>query len=231
MNKNKVLRTVNIIKNIICWMVVAVLVFSLAVFFASRINGATPTVFGYSIFRVSSGSMEPELSVGDVILDKTVDDKSSIKVGDVITFESEELGNILVTHKVIKAPYTENGVLMLQTKGVANDVADEPVRADSVRGIMVCKIPFLNTVYNVFLSPWGLLIIIGLVVLIFIDEIIVIVRILTNNTKSKKDAENINDIIERLQAEKTGDEVAEAEKSNKQNKENQAKCGNDENEK
>lgn len=213
MKKNKVFRTANTIKNIICWLVVAVLVFSLVVFFASRINGATPTVFGYSMFRVSSGSMEPELLVGDVILSKTVDDKNGIKIGDVVTFESEELGNILVTHEVIKAPYSENGILMLQTKGVANDVADEPIRADSVRGIMVCKIPFLNTVYNIFLSPWGLLIIIGLVVLIFIDEIIVIVRILTNNTKSKKDAENINDIIERLQAEKSGNEREKADKS------------------
>lgn len=224
MKKNKVFRTINVIKNIICWLVVAVLVFSLVVFFASRINGATPTFFGYSMFRVSSGSMEPELSVGDVILDKTVDDTNSIKVGDIVTFESEELGNILVTHEVIKAPYKENGILMLQTKGVANDVADEPINADSVRGKMVCKVPFLNIVYNIFLSPWGLLIIIGLVVLIFIDEIIVIVRILTNNTKTKKDAENINDIIERLQAENTGDERPNAEKD-------EEKSENDENKK
>lgn len=228
MKKNKVFRTANTIKNIICWLVVAVLVFSLVVFFASRINGATPTVFGYSMFRVSSGSMEPELLVGDVILAKTVDDKNGIKIGDVVTFESEELGNILVTHEVIKAPYSENGILMLQTKGVANDVADEPIRADSVREIMVCKIPFLNTVYNIFLSPWGLLIIIGLVVLIFIDEIIVIVRILTNNTKSKKDAENINDIIERLQTEKSGNEREKADKSSELT---EAKGSKNENEK
>ena len=202
MKKNKVFRIIKLIKNIICWTLIAVLVFTLVVFFMSRINGSTPSVFGYSIFRVSSGSMEPELMVGDIILDKTVDNPEDLKVGDVITFKSSDYGDLLVTHKVIKAPYEENGKLMLQTKGVANEIADNPIRIDEVKGIMICKVDYLDTVYNVFLSPWGLLILIALIVIIFFDEIITIVKILTNNDKSVKDADNINEIIDRLQAEK-----------------------------
>ena len=202
MKKNKVFRIIKLIKNIICWTLIAVLVFTLVVFFMSRINGSTPSVFGYSIFRVSSGSMEPELMVGDIILDKTVDNPEDLKVGDVITFKSSDYGDLLVTHKVIKAPYEENGKLMLQTKGIANEVEDKPISVDNVKGIMICKVDYLDTVYNVFLSPWGLLILITLIVIIFFDEIITIVKILTNNDKSVKDADNINEIIDRLQAEK-----------------------------
>ena len=202
MKKNKVFRIIKLIKNIICWTLIAVLVFTLVVFFMSRINGSTPSVFGYSIFRVSSGSMEPELMVGDIILDKTVDNPKDLKVGDVITFKSSDYGDLLVTHKVIKAPYEENGKLMLQTKGIANEVEDKPISIDNVKGIMICKVDYLDTVYNVFLSPWGLLILIALIVIIFFDEIITIVKILTNNDKSVKDADNINEIIDRLQAEK-----------------------------
>ena len=202
MKKNKVFRIIKLIKNIICWTLIAVLVFTLVVFFMSRINGSTPSVFGYSIFRVSSGSMEPELMVGDIILDKTVDNPKDLKVGDVITFKSSDYGDLLVTHKVIKAPYEENGKLMLQTKGIANEVEDKPISVDNVKGIMICKVDYLDTVYNVFLSPWGLLILIALIVIIFFDEIITIVKILTNNEKSVKDADNINEIIDRLQAEK-----------------------------
>lgn len=202
MKKNKVFRIIKLIKNIICWTLIAVLVFTLVVFFMSRINGSTPSVFGYSIFRVSSGSMEPELMVGDIILDKTVDNPEDLKVGDVITFKSSDYGDLLVTHKVIKAPYEENGKLMLQTKGIANEVEDKPISVDNVKGIMICKVDYLDTVYNVFLSPWGLLILIALIVIIFFDEIITIVKILTNNDKSVKDADNINEIINRLQAEK-----------------------------
>lgn len=202
MKKNKVFRIIKLIKNIICWTLIAVLVFTLVVFFMSRINGSTPSVFGYSIFRVSSGSMEPELMVGDIILDKTVDNPKDLKVGDVITFKSSDYGDLLVTHKVIKAPYEENGKLMLQTKGIANEVEDKPISVDNVKGIMICKVDYLDTVYNVFLSPWGLLILIALIVIIFFDEIITIVKILTNNDKSVKDADDINEIIDRLQAEK-----------------------------
>lgn len=202
MKKNKVFRIIKLIKNIICWTLIVVLVFTLVVFFMSRINGSTPSVFGYSIFRVSSGSMEPELMVGDIILDKTVDNPEDLKVGDIITFKSGDYGDLLVTHKVIKAPYEENGKLMLQTKGIANEVEDKPISVDNVKGIMICKVDYLDTVYNVFLSPWGLLILIALIVIIFFDEIITIVKILTNNDKSVKEADDINEIIDRLQAEK-----------------------------
>lgn len=224
MKKNKVFRIIKLIKNIICWTLIAVLVFTLVVFFMSRINGSTPSVFGYSIFRVSSGSMEPELMVGDIILDKTVDNPEDLKVGDVITFKSSDYGDLLVTHKVIKAPYEENGKLMLQTKGIANEVEDKPISVDNVKGIMICKVDYLDTVYNVFLSPWGLLILIALIVIIFFDEIITIVKILTNNDKSVKDADDINEIIDRLQAEKLKEQ---AEKVKEQSEKSEEKSKTD----
>lgn len=227
MKKNKILRTINLIKNIICWSLVVVLVLSLVMFFVSRVQGAPPTVFGYSFFRVSSGSMEPELSVGDVILDRTIDDPKSIQVGDTVTFKSHELGDIMVTHKVIVAPYEKNGRLMLQTQGIANELPDKPITADSVKGVLIKKIPFLKEVYNVFLSPWGLLILIALIILIFIDEIITIVKILTHNDKSVKDGESINDIIDRLQAEKNSNGSDESNE-NAEEADSGAEDGNDE---
>lgn len=212
MKKNKVFRTIKFVKNIICWLLVVILVFTLIVFFTARINDSTPSVFGYSIFRVSSGSMEPELMVGDIILDKEIDNPEDLKVGDVITFISDNYGDRLVTHKIIKAPYEENGKLMLQTKGIANEVEDKPISADNVKGIMICKIDYLDTVYNIFLSPWGLLILIALIVIIFFDEIITIMKILTNNDKSAKDADDINEIIDRLQTEKLKEQAEKLKK-------------------
>ena len=231
MKKNKVFRIIKLIKNIICWTLIAVLVFTLVVFFMSRINGSTPSVFGYSIFRVSSGSMEPELMVGDIILDKTVDNPEDLKVGDVITFKSSDYGDLLVTHKVIKAPYEENGKLMLQTKGIANEVEDKPISVDNVKGIMICKVDYLDTVYNVFLSPWGLLILIALIVIIFFDEIITIVKILTNNDKSVKDADNINEIIDRLQAEKLKEQAEKVKEQSEKTEEKSKNVSEDSSEK
>lgn len=231
MKKNKVFRIIKLIKNIICWTLIAVLVFTLVVFFMSRINGSTPSVFGYSIFRVSSGSMEPELMVGDIILDKTVDNPEDLKVGDVITFKNNDYGDMLVTHKIIKAPYEENGKLMLQTKGIANEVEDKPICVDNVKGIMICKVDYLDTVYNVFLSPWGLLILIALIVIIFFDEIITIVKILTNNDKSVKDADDINEIIDRLQAEKLKEQAEKVKEQSEKSEEKSKKDSEDSGEK
>ena len=231
MKKNKVFRIIKLIKNIICWTLIAVLVFTLVVFFMSRINGSTPSVFGYSIFRVSSGSMEPELKVGDIILDKVVENPEALKVGDVITFKSDDYGDMLVTHKVIRAPYEENGKLMLQTKGVANEIADNPIMIDEVKGIMICKVDYLDTVYNVFLSPWGLLILIALIVIIFFDEIITIVKILTNNDKSVKDADNINEIIDRLQAEKLKEQAERIKEQSEKTEEKSKNVSEDSSEK
>lgn len=202
MDKTKILRVLNIIKNVICWALVVCLVSMVIIFLMARTSGETPSIFGYSILRVSSGSMKPQLKVGDIILDKTVDDPQTIKKGDIVTYKG--IGNLsgkLVTHKVIKAPYYEDGTLMIQTYGIANEIADVPVKASAVVGIMICKIPFLDILYNVFLSPWGLIILIALIILIFFDEIIAIIKILTG-TVEPEEREDINEIIDRLQKEK-----------------------------
>lgn len=228
LKQNKAFKAAVVVKNVICWAVLIVLVLTVLIFLITRINGSVPSVFGYSVFRVSSGSMEPELTVGDVILDRAVTDPEELSAGDVITFEGTgKLDGLLVTHKIIKAPYTdENGNIMLQTKGVANDYPDDPISFNSVTAVMVCKVPTLDVIYNVFLSAWGLIIFIVLLVLIFIDELVVIIRILTGNEKTAGDADDINEIIERLEKEKAQKAIAaqsDADGSGEKEKEN----GND----
>lgn len=217
-NESKLRKTLRIIKNVLCWGVLAILVLTVVVFMGSKVNGKAPTFFGYSILRVSTGSMEPELMIGDVILGKSVDNPNDLKVGDVITYQgSGQTEGLLVTHKIITAPHkTEDGTYKLQTKGVANDAPDPEISTDDVRYIMVCKLGFIDTLYNIFLSPWGLLIFIAVLLLIFVDEIVVIVRILTGHDKSAKDGD-INEIIDRLQREKL-EKKSESESENKSEK-------------
>ena len=203
MSKEKIFKILNIVKKVLCGVLISVFVVTALFTFISKVNGEIPSFFGYTIYRVSSGSMEPELMVGDVILSKNVDDPSELKIGDVVTFNgSGEFSGMIVTHEVIKAPYiNEQGVEMLQTKGIANEIADDEITSESVLSKMVCKIAFLQHLYNFFLSPWGLIIFICLLILLFIKEIITIVQILTGTYKDPDDAEDINEIIERLQKE------------------------------
>lgn len=197
----KAVKIAKTIFDILCWILIIVLVLSVITSVISKFNGATPSFFGYSILRVSSGSMEPELEVGDVIISKSFDDPMNIKVGDIVTYKgSGELSGMLITHEVIVAPENIDGEVMLQTKGTANDVPDAPINADRVVSVYICEVEFLRVFFNYFFSPWGLLTIIALIVLIFIDEVIALIKNLTGNT-SKPKAKNIDEIIGRIQKE------------------------------
>ena len=182
---------------------VAIIILSFAVitFLLTRFTGGTPSLFGYTLQRVSSGSMVPELEVGDVILSRNVGESDELKVDDIITFDgSDQFGEKNVTHRIIVAPYEANGVVMLQTKGDANDIVDNPIEFSRVKSIVLKKLSFLRTIYDMFLSPWGLIIFIALLLLVFFDELMNIIRIATGNYRDE-DEESISEIIERIQRE------------------------------
>ena len=192
-------KTFRIIRSVFCWGCITLLVVAIVTVVLAKINGTNPSILGYSIYRVSSGSMSPELEVGDVILGKAVDDPMNIKVGDVVTYEGRgELSGMLITHKVIVAPYEEEGVVKLQTQGVANEIPDNPINVDRVVSVFVTKVGFLSVFYDYFFSPWGLLTVIALIILVFIDELIVMVKTIAGYDNKKKPQ-----IIGRIQNENT----------------------------
>lgn len=168
----------------------------------TRISGKTPSVFGYSVFRVSSGSMKPELEIGDVILVKECD-PMTVREGDIVTYNGtqNEMAGKLVTHRVIKAPFQKDGVYYINTKGDANALPDPDVRVDEVFGKVQQKLAVLTFIYNIFVTPWGLLIIIALVILAFFNEIIIFVKSLLGIGYKEEKGESVEDIIERYKNE------------------------------
>ena len=70
-----------------------ILGFTVFVSVLSASAGKAPSVLGFSVFQVQTGSMEPEIPVGGiVIVHKTK--PSSLKVGDVISFYSNDMNNL-----------------------------------------------------------------------------------------------------------------------------------------
>lgn len=97
--------------------------------------GQVPQVMGFSVFRVLTGSMEPEIPEGSLLLVKRTD-TDRIQIGDVISFFSPDptLEGAVNTHRVVDIQ-TENGEKIFCTKGDANVLEDTyPVRADMVVG-------------------------------------------------------------------------------------------------
>lgn len=196
-------RISSILLTIILIVLVAVVIFTVI----ARVSGNTPSVFGYMIFRVSSGSMEPELMVGDIILTKEVTDVETIEVGDVVTFHCTdgEMAGELVTHKVIEEPSYKNGKYYIHTKGVAAPEWNEGeiFSEDQLVSEMICVIPFIGMIYSFFLTPWGLIVAILLIILAFSGEFINIYK-LSNEKPLEENVseETLQKAIENYKSEK-----------------------------
>lgn len=113
-----------------------------------------PIFFGYKVYTVLSGSMEPNIHVGSEVIATPVQ-ADTIKVGDVVTFNPPGRPNILVTHRVVKIIDTSDGKAWI-TKGDANGVADifqVPVQGKGLK--FQFTIPLLGYAFVMLESPIG----------------------------------------------------------------------------
>jgi signal peptidase len=88
---------------------------------------------------IATGSMEPMIKPGDVILVKKVD-RNDVKVSknDVIQFDRDGL---LISHRIIDIGEGEEGIYYT-TKGDNNSTADfRKVKPQEVKGIIVLVVP------------------------------------------------------------------------------------------
>ncbi len=106
-----------------------------------------PTVFGWSWAVILSGSMEPEIRLDDLIVNKAQD---GYEVGDIITVEN---GSSLTTHRIVGE--TEEGFI---TKGDANNTEDtSPVAQERIVGKVVFSVPKVGLVIGYLKTPLGML--------------------------------------------------------------------------
>lgn len=97
--------------------------------------------FGWGVNTVLSGSMEPVLKVGGVLVTRPVA-AEEIEVGDVISFDSPRNGD-LTSHRV--TAINSGFSLSFQTKGDANEDTDPfSVPAENVVGKKAFHIPWLG---------------------------------------------------------------------------------------
>jgi len=89
-----------------------------------------PLVFGWRPYVVQSGSMEPRISVGDVVLASPVTDREHL-LGRVTVFEAPDDAGKVITHRVVRF----DGSAMV-TKGDANATVDSAaITMGNVRGL------------------------------------------------------------------------------------------------
>ena len=128
-------------------------------------------LFGFKIYTVLSGSMEPDYKVGSLIYVKDVD-TSNLKEKDVITFKTEN--GVVVTHRINEISYDENSKKIFRTKGDANDEADDvPIYEENVIGKPLFTIPYLGYLSTMISGKNGkfLLISFGVLLIVFMSVI------------------------------------------------------------
>ena len=108
-----------------------------------------PMLFGYQIYDVVSGSMEPEIPVDSVVYVKETLPEE-IKEGDVAAFRSS--GSVII-HRIVEKRIVEGQFI---TKGDANTQVDiEKIPYDAMIGVVTFHIPFLGVVMTVLTSNVG----------------------------------------------------------------------------
>ena len=151
----------------------------------SLVGNKLPMPFGCGAAVVLSGSMEPEMSKGDLIFVKEAD---TFEVGDIVVFQD---GHSLVVHRIIEI----NGEEYI-TQGDANNTADDPISKKDIKGLVFFCIPGVGNIVNILKTPLGTLCIIALAILL--------IEIPRRREKMKDDEEKqkIIDEINRLKNQK-----------------------------
>lgn len=150
---------VNGLKNLVIALLVLVLGFNLYSLYQRNINNSRfPMVLGYGYAVVASGSMEPTLSKGDLVI---VRQESAYEKGNIITF-IQAGDQRTTTHRIVEV---EDGRFV--TQGDANNLVDESIVAEQIFGKVVLTLPLIGYLIQSASTPLGLLVIIALFLLMF----------------------------------------------------------------
>ncbi|MCF7820218.1 MAG: signal peptidase I [Candidatus Pacebacteria bacterium] len=151
------------ILSLLKWAVLAVLTL-LAIYV---INSNFNIIKGYKTFLVQSGSMEPAIMTGDVILIKQQKD---YLINDVVTF-SNNSGRV-VTHRIQEID--KSGEKKYFTKGDANKTGDEDhIVKEQIMGKAILVVPRLGYLLSFAKTLNGLIILLIIPAFIYVlDELV-----------------------------------------------------------
>lgn len=111
-----------------------------------------PIPGNYEVRTVMSGSMEPAIHTGGVVVIKPFENYA---VGDIVTFGDSGKNSNPTTHRIVESK-VENDVMLYTTKGDANDVRDMGVISNAeIIGKVVTTIPFVGYAINAAQKPLG----------------------------------------------------------------------------
>jgi signal peptidase len=122
---------------------IAVVLVAVAVFLIPRMLGGTS-------LTILTGSMEPTLAPGDVVVVRGIAADqvcSQVRIGQIVTYLPTPGDPSLITHRVIAktiGTFDDGTSCRLITQGDANTAVDSPVSPAQVRGVFLYGVPKLG---------------------------------------------------------------------------------------
>lgn len=176
-----------------------------------------PTINGYGTLEVISGSMEPTIDVGDLIIVNTKYDE--LKENDIITFYDEK--GSFVTHRIIEI---KDGEYI--TKGDNNNSEDQgTINKDDIVAKYVTRLNGMGKLMAAFKNPITM-------IMILVIGILVCVLVSTDKegnpiiTEEEKEYEEFLKYKENSEKEKKSTKTKEVKNTTKTKVENKKKVSN-----
>ena len=150
--------------DVIVWLLLSLLFICLIISFLS----GSSLFGGHHLYIVQSGSMEPSIMAGDIIVTSR---QLTYHQNDVITFNNPDRG--VVTHRIAEIVNSGTNTSII-TKGDANRSTDsDNITLDQIIGKVVLVLPRCGYLVVFSRQPLGMLILIGIPGLIIVFEEII----------------------------------------------------------
>lgn len=118
-------------------------------------------VFGYRIYLIMSGSMEPEINVKDAIITR---ETTKLQKGDIIAFQKDDITTV---HRIVNI-ITKDDKTLYQTKGDKNNIEDaDLIEQNDIKGKYIGKIAGVGDIV-VFLKQNLIFVILAIGIIIII---------------------------------------------------------------
>lgn len=152
----------------ICIYLLSIAIIIGAILFATD-KSPQKSLFGYRYYTVLTGSMEPTLSTGDIVIVK-LSNASDINEGDIITFNPSNESDAYLTHRVTQKleNYDNTGVTCFKTQGDANSTEDGfLIDSSRVIGTVSFSIPKLGYLIRFVQLKWYFVLVFVILLCVF----------------------------------------------------------------
>lgn len=119
-------------------MLICILIFVIYLKFFAKVKNIE--IFGYSFFIVKTGSMEPNINSGELIIIKEQDE---YKENEIITYKEND---VYITHRIIEKK--DNSYI---TKGDLNNENDSEIKFEDILGKVVFHSRILGKIITDYL--------------------------------------------------------------------------------